>query len=234
MTSENARIEALEKKLAANSREIERLQAVEAIRRLHFTYGYLMDKWLFDDIVDLYSETATLYFMNGVFKGREGARRLYGFSNGLRGPQEGFLSEHILAQEVIHVSEDATRAWGRFRCFLQIGVHESRRAEFPAHFAGQFWEAGVHENEYARENGEWKIKVFNYRITFQCNYEGGWARAPMTPLIVTNYDQTYPAAPLGPDELREQQPQWPHGFIMPFHYSHPVTGRPIGLGTVKG
>jgi hypothetical protein len=33
--------------------------------------------------------------------------------------------------------------------------------------------------------------------------------------------------PLGPDELIEQKMLWPDTRVIPFHYPHPVTGKPV-------
>ena len=224
----NDRVNELEAKLAQLQHELASLQDVEAVRRLHFTYGYCMDKWLFDDIVDLYADDCKLYFLNGVWEGREGARRLYNWSNGLHGPQDGLLAEHVLAQDVIDIAPDRSRAWGRFRVFLLCGVHQAMKASFPSEWPAQFWEAGIHENEYVRVNGVWKISVFNYRIAFQCDYATGWAHSSVEPLMVRNWDQTFPQDPNGPDRLREPQPQWPRANMMPFHFKHPVTGKALG------
>ena len=62
------------------------LEDQQAVRALQFKYGYYMDKCLFGDIVELFADDATLYFLNGLFRGKEGARRLYGGGTGLSGP----------------------------------------------------------------------------------------------------------------------------------------------------
>ena len=140
-----------------------RLEDQQAVRALQFKYGYYMDKCLFDDIVELFAEDATLYFLNGIFRGKSGARRLYGSTIGLKGPVNGMMFEHIIAQDVVDVASDRTRAWGRFRCLLQGGVHEGK-TDAPAHVPDQFWEAGIYENEYSKRDGVWRIQVFNYRV----------------------------------------------------------------------
>ena len=41
---------------------------------------------------------------------------------------------------------------------------------------------------------------------------------------------TYPEDSLGPDELLDPRPRlWPATDIVPFHYEHPVTGKPIEI-----
>lgn len=223
MTSES-RLDELEQELAELRRQLGIQQDIQAVRTLQFKYGYYMDKLLFDDIVELFADDAVLYFMNGVFKGKAGARRLYGAGTGLKGPSYGLMFEHIIAQDIVDVSPDRRTAKGRFRCFLQAGVHESRK-DAPPNIPAQFWEAGIYENEYVNDGGVWKIKLFNYRIVYQATYEQGWAHAGLKPLVVTEYKTTYPEAPRGPDELRPSPPVWPETFILPFHYPHPVTGK---------
>ena len=85
-----------EEKLARLEREVEGLKHevgrqadAAAVRALQFKYGYYMDKCLFPAIVDLFARDAVLYFLNGIFRGREGARRLYGGASGLNGPMRG-------------------------------------------------------------------------------------------------------------------------------------------------
>jgi hypothetical protein len=103
----NDDIDALRERVARLEDAVARQQDSDAIRRLHFTYGYCMDKWLFDDIVDLYADGCRLHFMNGIWEGRAGARRLYNWTNGLRGPQDGMLAEHVLAQDIIDIAPHA-------------------------------------------------------------------------------------------------------------------------------
>ena len=223
----------MRRELEALRREIGIQADIQAVRTLQFKYGYYMDKCLFGAIVDLFAEDAVLYFMNGVFRGKRGARRLYGGASGLNGPVRGMLFEHIIAQDIVDVAPDRRTAKGRFRCFLQGGVHESKR-DAPARIPSQFLEAGIYENEYVREDGVWKIKLFNYRIVYQARFEEGWARSGTEPLMVSDYTATYPENPRGPDELREPPPVWPDVFIMPFHYAHPVTGEPVTGEPVPG
>ncbi len=220
------RLEQLERELAELRHEVGTHADIQAVRTLQFKYGYYMDKCLFAEIVDLFAEDAVLYFMNGIFRGKRGARRLYGGASGLDGPAYGMLFEHIIAQDIVDVAPDRTTAKGRFRCFLQAGVHESKK-DAPPRIPAQFLEAGIYENEYVKEDGLWKIKLFNYRIVYQARLEQGWAHSPLEPLMVSAYTGTYPESPRGPDELREPPPVWPETFIMPFHYPHPVTGKVV-------
>ena len=217
----------LRRDLDAVRHELGVLQDVQAIRKLQFTYGYCMDKCLFGAIVDMFADDAELYFMGGVFRGKEGARRLYGGASGMNGPVDGLLFEHILAQDVIDVAPDRKTALGRFRCFMQGGVHETNQSP-PPNIPAAFWEAGIYENTYVKVDGVWKFKIFNYRVVWQADYDKGWAKSSVDPLMVSTHVKTFPENPKGPDEVREAPPRWPRQGIMPFHYPHPVTGGKIG------
>jgi hypothetical protein len=199
---------------------------IQAIRNLHFTYGYCMDRCLFSQIPELFADQSDIYFLNGHFKGKAGARRMWGGNSGVSGPTRGMLFEHIMAQDVIHVAPDRGSARGRFRCFEQGGVHHTK-LDAPERIPKQFWEGGLYENEYVREDGIWKIKVFNYRVVWQARFEDGWSESPPQPLMVSHYTKTFPENDRGPDELREAPPRWPEVYVFPFHYPHPVTGLPL-------
>ena len=223
----------LEARVARLEHELARQQDVQAIRKLQFTYGYMMDKCLFADIVELFSDDAELHFMGGVFHGKAGARRLYGGASGLNGPADGMLFDHIIAQDIVDVAEDRRTAKGRFRTFMQGGIHETK-TDAPPSIPPQFLEAGVYENEYVRENGTWKFKVFDYTVVWQCRFEDGWAKTPIEPLMVSQHTKTFPDNPNGPDELEEDpRPRWPRAVFIPFHFGHPVTGKPIGRAVLE-
>lgn len=227
MTADNppgAELRQLRLRVETLEAEVGRQADIHAVRALQFKYGYYMDKCLFGEIVDLFADDAVLYFMNGIFRGKAGARRLYGGASGLDGPAYGMLFEHIIAQDIVDVAPDRRTAQGRFRCFLQGGVHESKR-DAPPRIPAQFLEAGIYENEYVKDGGIWKIRRFDYRIVYQARLEEGWAHSRREPLMVTDFTATFPENPRGPDELRPSPPVWPETFIMPFHYPHPVTGK---------
>jgi hypothetical protein len=200
------------------------LEDIHAIRTLHFKYGYYFDKWMFDDVVRLFAEDCEVHFLNGIFRGIQGARRMWGSGMGIHGPTYGVLTEHLMAQDIVDVAPDRKTAKARFRCFLMGGVHETKRETTP--IPSQFWEGGVYENSYVRENGIWKIKVFNYNLVWQAEYAKGWAHSALNLLMVAPFTSTYPENPRGPDAIKSEAFQfWPNAVVVPFHYPHPVTGK---------
>jgi hypothetical protein len=101
---------------------------------------------------------------------------------------------------------------------MQAGRHESTGQ------TRQWWEGGIYENEYVKEDGVWKIKVLDYRGLWHADFDTGWAHTP--PNLYPFYSTTFPEDPLGPDALiTENKPVlWPDTDVLPFHYPHPVTG----------
>ena len=221
---DSQRIAALERKIESMSHDLGVLQDIHAVRTLHFKYGYYMDRCLFPAIVDLYAEDCEIRFLNGLFRGKAGARRLYGGASGLNGPARGMIFEHLLLQDIVDVAPDRMSAKGRFRCFMQGGVHESKK-DAPPSIPPQFWEAGVYENTYIKESGVWKFKLFDYTVVWQASYERGWAHSEPGTLMVSRFLKTWPEDPHGPDEILAEAPRmWPDMYVIPFHYPHPVTG----------
>ena len=222
------------KELAALKAQVEQLtlkvgllEDAQAVRSLHFKYGYYLDSCLYEEVVELFADDAELRFLNGVYRGKAGVRRLYCdwlrkvWTDGREGLPFGLLYDHLLVQDIVEVAPDGLTAKGRFRTFMQGGFHES--AKRPERAPAQVWEGGIYENQFVKQDGVWKIALFDYNMLWQAEYEAGWARSQthLKPLT-----KTFPEDPIGPDELRPVAPvTWPDRRIVPFHYPNPVTGK---------
>lgn len=223
----NDDIEALKAQVEALASRVSRLEDEKAVRHLHFKYGYYLDACLYEQVVELFADSAELRFLNGVYRGRAGARRLYVdwlrevWTEGKEGLPFGLLYDHLIVQDIVEVAPDGLSACGRFRTFMQGGYHES--ATKPPRAPAQVWEGGIYENRFVKEDGVWKIALFDYNMLWQAEYDAGWSRsrAHLKPLT-----RTFPDDPVGPDELLPIAPvAWPDRRIVPFHYPHPVTGQ---------
>jgi hypothetical protein len=202
------------------------MEDVQDIRRLQHSYGYYIDKCLYDEATECFSKNAELKFLNGIWEGIEGVRRLYCdwfrnyFTGGVNGPAYGFLLDHFIAQDIVHVADDRLSAQGRFRSLMQGGTHESRDP-VPG-FPTANWEGGIYEHGYIKEDGVWKIHRFNYTMLWQADYHKGWDHDEVH---LKPFEKLYPEDPLGPNRFAEAaKPVWPHTQVVPFHYPHPVTG----------
>ena len=220
---------ALERRLAALENEVGRLQDVNDVRQLQYAYGYFIDKTQYNEVVDLFADDCEVWFLGGIFRGRAGVRRLYierfqaNFTGGFNGPNYGWLLDHPQLQMIVHVAEDRSSAKVRGRSMMQAGLHETAPGNQRA-----WWEGGIYENEYVREDGVWKIRALRYYPFWHGSFADGWAKTPID--FIPNLTSLYPADPLGPDALIDPQPRlWPATDIVPFHYTHPVTGKPIEI-----
>ena len=217
-----ARIDRLEHELGVQ-------QDVNALRKVQYTYGYFIDKTQYDEVVDLFAEDGEVCFLGGVYKGREGVKRLYigrfrkTFTNDHNGPIYGWLLDHPQLQMIIDVAPDRKTAKVRGRSMMQAGMHANVGGN-----TRQWWEGGIYENQYVRENGVWKLKLLNYNAHWHASFEHGWAYTK--PDFIPMAKVCYPEDPLGPDVLMDPQPLlWPATDIVPFHFHHPVTGKPIKI-----
>lgn len=226
------RLKALELKVKALSSQVDILECEQAVRKLQFSYGYYLDKCIYDEVVALFARDCEVRFMRGIFRGRAGAKRLYigrfgkNFTGGTNRPVFGFLLDHPQIQDIVHVAADGKSARGRFRSFMQAGVHES--ATGPAASGAlprQWWEGGIYENEYVRERGVWKIKVLHYRPVYHATFEHGWTYTKPNYVPFFNKKDLYPKNPIGPDAIDPKPVLWPDVDVVPFHYPNPVTGK---------
>jgi len=216
------RIDALEHRLGVQ-------QDIHDIRRLQYAYGYFIDKSQYNEVVDLFSDTGEVWFLGGIYRGKAGIQRLYierfrkNFTDNHNGPRYGWLLDHPQLQMIIDVADDRKTAKVRGRSMMQAGLHETAKGQ-----QRQWFEGGIYENEYVRENGVWKIRRLGYFPFWHGSFDEGWAKTPID--FIPMAKTLYPEDPLGPDELIDPQPRlWPATDTVPYHYAHPVTGKPIIL-----
>ncbi|KAL2416604.1 hypothetical protein ABEF95_006261 [Exophiala dermatitidis] len=231
----------MESELAELKQEVQRLHAklqkVEdeaEIRKVHFKYGYYLDKCLYQEVVDMFSNHPDAYveFLGARYRGKEGIRRLYigrfahYFVKDRNGPVYGFLLDHPMMQDIVDVDASGTHAWARIRALMSAGTHQSIQEEHPRGHA-QWWEGGLYENEYIKEDGVWKPFRYRYFPFWHADFERGWAHTKKN--YVSWPTTTYPDDPMGPDELIDEDKRmlWPDTRVVPFHYAHPVTGHNV-------
>ena len=227
---DDAKIAKLEAALEKLTQKVGVLEDESAIRRLQYTYGYLIDKCMYNEVVDLFADSGEVRFMGGIYRNKAGVKRLYverfqkNFTKGTNGPMFGFLLDHPQLQMIIDVAPDGKSAKVRGRSLMQAGVHETASDNG---MPRQWWEGGIYENEYVKENGTWKIKVLDYNPIWHGMFDKGWAYTP--PNAYPFASKTYPEDPVGPDAIATEPHRklWPETPVVPFHYVHPVTGKPI-------
>lgn len=131
------RIAALEAKLADMERRLTVREDELDVKKLQYLYGYLIDKCMYNEVVDLFADDGEVRFFGGVWKGKEGVRRLYverfqkRFTYGNNGPIDGFLLDHPQIQTIIDIDPDGKTARLRGRSTMQAGRHKDYEGDEP-------------------------------------------------------------------------------------------------------
>src|SRR3569833_3714706 len=85
----------VEGRLAELEHKVGVLEDIQAIRRLHWAYGYYIDFNRPDEVAELFAEDGSVVFLSGEYVGKKGVKRLYGdwiqqrFTGGRPGPGGG-------------------------------------------------------------------------------------------------------------------------------------------------
>ena len=190
--------------LAAWDREVARLEGHDAVENLQAIYGYYFDKNQWDQVAGLFTDDATYEIgQRGVYKGKKRIRAALDLI-GPAGAQPGVLNNELQLQPLIHVSADGKTAKARWRTLEMKGVHGKSGS----------WGEGVYENEYALQNGVWKISKLHYYLTFRADYDKGWSKDPLP--IEKVSDTLPPDSP--PTEVYGALPD---AYLPPYHYANP-------------
>jgi len=229
----------LKQMVEALRKEVSDLSDQQEVEKLQYKYGYYIDKCLYKEVVDLYSDHPDAYveFLGGRYRRKAGVQRLYRarfaqhFVNNRNGPVYGFLLDHAQMQGIVDVSADGTHACGRFRTIMSAGVHKNIAEKHPRGFC-QWWEGGVYENEYIKEDGKWKIFKLRYFPFWHADYSKGWSNKEIGEFVPFE-TSTYPENATGPDERVEQLMLWPDARVVPFHYPHPITGKTVEVDDLR-
>ncbi len=206
----DARLDALEAQVVAS-------EDVAAIKRLQRQYGYYVDKGMWEDIADLYTEDAAANYPAGTYVGHESIRKhLYmnvgGGQVGENGLPDNRIYNHLNIQPVVHLEPGGQTAKGRWRAFAMFGTFGG----------GATWAEGVYEMTYAKVGGVWKISNLDYHSGFGAPYSTGWVPPAPEPAAAG-------AAPRGPRDLphaadrprNEACGGFPAACVGPFHYTNP-------------
>jgi acetyl esterase/lipase len=203
-----ARLDALEAQVVA-------AEDVAAIKRLQRQYGYYVDKGMWEDVADLYTEDAVANYPAGTYVGYDSIRKhLYmnvgGGQVGENGLVENRIYNHINMQPVVHLEPGGQTAKGRWRAFAMFGTFGG----------GATWAEGVYEMTYAKVDGVWKISNLDYHSGFGAPYAAGWV--PPEPAASGAAPRGQRTLPHPADRARNEAcGGFPAACVGPFHYTNP-------------
>ncbi len=212
---QQSQIEILESRLG-------RIEDIEAIKRLQKAYGYYVEHWMYQEIIDCFSDGPGVYlnWIEGVWKGKEGVRRYFTHGGSASPTPVGFSHQLMPTSGLVTIAPGGMTAKGRWYGFGAIFNSVNGKVE-----KGEFT-SGIYEVGYVKENGIWKIRSFDWIIPYVVRLDG-MCEGPeiRSRRIISNASESGafipdPDVPLDKDDLR-----YVSGYVFPFHYTHPVTGK---------
>ena len=194
--------------------QIGMLEDENNIRLLNQNYENLLDRYMYEEVVNLFTDDGEVVFNGGLFKGKTmGVSRLFcnRFRSGMTGKRinhlPGILPDMGQPQDMVEVTPDRKTARARLYYSIQVGtpvIPYSSLDEMARRMGGgiiKWWEGGTCDISYVKDikNGNWKIKKLEYLVQAKTNYRPG--RSYARPFSVPLFSKTYPEDPAGPDKL---------------------------------
>jgi hypothetical protein len=207
----------LEQRLHALETRLQRLEATAAIERLQRSYGYYLDQRMWSEIVALFSDDGEVEIgRRGIYRGRQQLQTFFVdvLGRGRSGRTKKELHNHIQIQGIVTL-ETPERALGRFRALAQFAQ------ELPDGTPGCGWAEGIYENVYTCSAGTWRIRSLRWTPSF-------YGQLPAE-AIAAGRPSARPSEQFPPDAAssfgRDETGSW----AAPFHYPHPITGKPTPI-----
>jgi len=203
-----ARIKELEK-------EVRTLRDIEEIKNVQKAYGYYLEHWMYEEVIDLFADSpdCLLQLMAGVFLGKKGIRHYFETNKDL-GQSPEFLHQVMQLSGIVDVEADGKTAQGRWYGFGAIAMHRGNGVS-------QMFMGGIYEAVYIREGGKWRILELRWNPIITAPPGQGWVK----PERLATGPFTGGTSKLKPDRATEIDSRYPSGYIFPFHFKHPVTGK---------
>lgn len=199
------------------------LEDIEEIKKLQRAYGYYLEHWMAEDLIDLFAdrEDSVLWIAAGKFEGKEAIRRF--FRHGKedvelpKADNPEFLHQVMQLSGVVHVDPDGQTASGRWYGFgANAFIVEGGKIN-PG------WMNGVYEVKYIKQDGIWKLHKVHWCMTFRAP----WVESFADPSRIDNsrLDRPHETNAVLRPTGAHRETIYPSGFICPFHFANPVSGR---------
>lgn len=204
------RIRALEKTVKSQAVEIRTLKDIEAINRVQRAYGYYLEHWMTQEIVDLFAdkpETAVT-LAPGTWVGKDGVKRYFEHNN----PDNEFLHQVMQVSGIVDVAPDGKTAKGRWYGFGAVSLPQGKGIR-------QSFISGIYIANYIKEKGIWKFLTLRFDMLYSARQNPGW----VSPERAAAADPNVKVEMVVADVPRTYTAYYPSGYIVPFHYDHPVT-----------
>ncbi|MCP5144916.1 MAG: alpha/beta fold hydrolase [Gammaproteobacteria bacterium] len=200
-------------KLENLERRVGALVERDLVMNLYYSYGYYLDRKMWDDVTDLFTDDGELMLGGiGRYQGKRGIRRALE-NDGPAGLRRGEMNDHLLFNTIVEVSPSGVQARSRGLEFYMAGDTAKQTAELAAI---------VNEGRYEKSGGIWRIREIRSYPAVRSDYYQGWAKSSLP--------EAQPAPAYAPDQRAVEVSTG--GNIAPvvtFFYRHPVTDAPLTL-----
>jgi hypothetical protein len=171
------------------------------------TYGYAVDRKLWDQVAGLFANDGTMEVgLQGVYAGKPSIRHALD-QFGPQGLREGELNDHVYLQTLVSVAPDGRTTNARGVELIMSSASGGELSE------------GVFENTFVKQDGTWKIQSVHFYPRMIVDAAAGWAKsAKPAPGPSKEFPPDRP--PTAAYEI------YPKFAVAPFHFDNPVTGKP--------
>jgi len=214
----------LEERINALEMRLQHMEDIEAINRLQYAYNYYVEHMMKQEIIDCFADSpdVLLDWLEGKWKGKEGVRKYF---NPDQVPPVGFRHQLMPSSGLITVAPDGLTAKGRWYAFGGIMMPDpSKEGSFTRSFIN-----GIYEIGYIKENGVWKMLTINWIIPYGVRISDGWIMPEDIAGPMLSGDSPGGGPGMKPDiPMDKNDLRYVTGYIFPFHFRHPVTGKITG------
>jgi hypothetical protein len=219
-------VDKLVKKDKKSARTIKKLEKrmttaedIEAVKKLMRAYGFYLEHWEEDQLKDLFSKRDDVTIeinTSGEFRGQAGVQQCYTFGDhytafaGAKTAPPEYLHLMVPISGIVDIAADGKTAQGRWYGTFHGALPRGGKLRALIGF-------GIWEMDYIKEDGVWKIWRLLFDDIFSSPLEDGWVKTP----FISN-----PPAKIQPPKVRGKDIKpYPSGYIFPYHYKNPVSGR---------
>jgi hypothetical protein len=211
-----SKIEDLESRIQALEKRVTKLDDIEDIQRLQKSYGDYIQHWMFEEMGELFADSpdAELSILSGRFISK---KSIVAYFTGLKAQYENpeFLHQLMQLSGIVDVAPDGKTAEGRWFAYGSFALMVGQGVR-------PLIVDGIYTSDYIKQDGVWKIlKLTWYPLILTTQLES-WVKKER---LQTSGPGLYEKDVTKPEKPREFSPVYPSGYIVPFHFKHPVTGK---------
>jgi hypothetical protein len=213
-----AKVKTLENQVKTLENQISTLQTlqdIEEIKKLQRAYGYYLEHWMYQEIIDCFSDSTDVVIdlsPMAIYVGKKSVERYFALNSE---PNPEFLHQLMQLSPVIDIDPDGKTAKGRWYGYGAFAIPQDEGINESIH-------SGIYENEYVKEDGKWKIKKLSWRVNYSTLPGEGFVKPERVAAADPNFRGKWPEPDILPKSFSAR---YPSGYIFPCHFKHPVTGK---------